>query len=223
MIFFGRRHQMIYSFRIFCFQLLQPEFRRMQGFVAPPATGAYQHSFGSYFLTVFLSFATGIMLTLVASRRAPATVRGVARTVVDLRGEQTKMALVVRRDLKMGVGKIAAQCAHAAVAAVDEIHSRAPAGGATTGAEGAAPSQEHEWQMWLDAWNAVGCAKVVLQVDSEDAIDKLLRDARAAKLPAYLVRDAGRTQIAAGSKTVLAVGPAPVSRVDQVTGSLKLL
>jgi peptidyl-tRNA hydrolase len=47
--------------------------------------------------------------------------------------------------------------------------------------------------------------------------------AQADGLPAYLVTDAGRTQIAAGSKTVLAIGPAPKSRIDQITGSLSLL
>jgi len=35
--------------------------------------------------------------------------------------------------------------------------------------------------------------------------------------------DAGRTQIAAGSRTVLAIGPAPVKEIDAVTGELKLL
>ncbi len=39
----------------------------------------------------------------------------------------------------------------------------------------------------------------------------------------YLVADAGRTQIAAGSITVLAVGPHAVSRINKVTGGLKLL
>jgi len=41
-------------------------------------------------------------------------------------------------------------------------------------------------------------------------------------LAAHSIRDAGRTQIAAGSRTVLAVGPGPVSIVDSVTGKLKL-
>lgn len=40
---------------------------------------------------------------------------------------------------------------------------------------------------------------------------------------AQVVRDAGRTQIAAGSATVLGVGPAPKGVVDAVTGGLKLL
>ena len=52
---------------------------------------------------------------------------------------------------------------------------------------------------------------------------ELAARAVAAGLPAYIVRDAGRTQIAAGSQTVLAVGPAPKSAVDRVTGHLSLL
>ena len=39
----------------------------------------------------------------------------------------------------------------------------------------------------------------------------------------YLVEDAGRTQIKAGSRTVLGVGPAPVHVVDEITGHLKLM
>ena len=42
-------------------------------------------------------------------------------------------------------------------------------------------------------------------------------------LCARTIRDAGRTQIQAGSMTVLGVGPGPKSVVDQVTGELKLL
>ena len=39
----------------------------------------------------------------------------------------------------------------------------------------------------------------------------------------YLVVDAGRTQISPNSKTVLAIGPAPKSQLDEITGHLKLL
>lgn len=42
-------------------------------------------------------------------------------------------------------------------------------------------------------------------------------------LCAQVVRDAGRTQVASGSATVLGVGPGPRSVVDGVTGGLKLL
>lgn len=40
---------------------------------------------------------------------------------------------------------------------------------------------------------------------------------------AEVIHDAGRTQIAAGSATVLGIGPAPKSVVNAVTGHLKLL
>lgn len=33
----------------------------------------------------------------------------------------------------------------------------------------------------------------------------------------------GRTQIEAGSRTVLGIGPAPVSAINEVTGKLRLL
>ena len=52
---------------------------------------------------------------------------------------------------------------------------------------------------------------------------ELAKAASAQNLPHYVIRDAGRTQIASGTKTVLAVGPAPKSQVDKVTGGLKLL
>jgi PTH2 family peptidyl-tRNA hydrolase len=38
-----------------------------------------------------------------------------------------------------------------------------------------------------------------------------------------VVEDAGRTQVAAGSCTVIAIGPAPESAVNTVTGALRLL
>ena len=42
-------------------------------------------------------------------------------------------------------------------------------------------------------------------------------------LVAEVIADAGRTQIASGSHTVLGIGPAPKGVVDRVTGGLKLL
>ena len=40
---------------------------------------------------------------------------------------------------------------------------------------------------------------------------------------AEVIQDAGRTQIAPGSHTVLGIGPAPKSVIDRITGTLKLL
>jgi len=60
-------------------------------------------------------------------------------------------------------------------------------------------------------------------VKSVAQVRELERQARLLKVPTHAVIDAGRTQIAAGSLTVLAVGPAPVDLIDRITGHLKLL
>lgn len=75
----------------------------------------------------------------------------------------------------------------------------------------------------LKRWETLGQAKVALKVDSEE--DMLMLQATAVSLGicAQVIHDAGRTQIAAGSATVLGIGPAPKSKIDQVTGHLKLL
>lgn len=65
--------------------------------------------------------------------------------------------------------------------------------------------------------------KVALQIKSEDELDMLQAQAMSLGLCAKVIHDAGRTQIASGSATVLGIGPAPKSAIDQVTGGLKLL
>lgn len=54
-------------------------------------------------------------------------------------------------------------------------------------------------------------------------MEELMGKARSLGITAEVIQDAGRTQIDPGSLTVLGVGPAPKSKVDQVTGGLKLL
>jgi PTH2 family peptidyl-tRNA hydrolase len=51
----------------------------------------------------------------------------------------------------------------------------------------------------------------------------LLRQAREAGIPAYLVRDAGRTVVLAGAVTCLGLGPARIAEIDALTGALSLL
>ncbi|XP_032825197.1 peptidyl-tRNA hydrolase 2, mitochondrial-like isoform X2 [Petromyzon marinus] len=120
----------------------------------------------------------------------------------DADADEHKMVLVVRADLKMGKGKAAAQCAHAAVAAYRLAAARQPGA--------------------LRRWRRGGQAKIVTRVEDEAALLELQERARALGLGAPVVCDAGRTQVAAGSCTVLAVGPGPVRMVGEVTGHLKL-
>lgn len=72
-------------------------------------------------------------------------------------------------------------------------------------------------------WERSGQAKVAVKVNSEDELLAMAAAAEEKGLNTYIVADAGRTQIASGSLTVLCIGPDTVRRVNSVTGSLKLL
>lgn len=75
----------------------------------------------------------------------------------------------------------------------------------------------------LSRWERFGQAKVAVQVKSLDELQELMGRAQSLGITAEVIQDAGRTQIDPGSLTVLGVGPAPKSVVNQVTGDLKLL
>jgi PTH2 family peptidyl-tRNA hydrolase len=61
-----------------------------------------------------------------------------------------------------------------------------------------------------------GQPKIALRGADTAELDELARCART-------IQDAGRTQVAPGSKTVLGIGPGPARLINQVTGKLKLL
>lgn len=127
-----------------------------------------------------------------------------AETEASVLGEsgEYKMILVVRNDLKMGKGKVAAQCSHAAVSAYKQIQRRNPE--------------------LLKEWEYCGQPKVVVKAPDEETLVELLTHAKVLGLTVSLIQDAGRTQIAPGSRTVLGIGPGPADLIDKVTGHLKL-
>ncbi|WP_432987704.1 peptidyl-tRNA hydrolase Pth2 [Dactylosporangium sp. CA-233914] len=114
---------------------------------------------------------------------------------------ETRLVIVMRTDLGMGKGKIAAQAAHAAVGAAMRNQAR-PA--------------------FADWWRA-GQPKVVLKVPDEDTLGLVVAAAEEAGLPVEVIHDAGRTQVAAGTATCCAIGPARQDALAPVTGSLPLL
>ncbi|XP_052187942.1 uncharacterized protein LOC127798425 [Diospyros lotus] len=129
--------------------------------------------------------------------KGPLEVEGLADILEDF-----KMVLVVRNDLKMGKGKIAAQCSHATLGLYKKLLHRAPKA--------------------LNRWEMCGQVKVVVKIESEEDLLVLQERAKSLNLPTHVTIDAGRTQIAPNSRTVMAIlGPADM--VDDVTGGLKLL
>lgn len=113
-----------------------------------------------------------------------------------------KQVIIVRADLGMGKGKIAAQVGHACVLGAENVRKSKPE--------------------WFSKWWA-GQAKIVLKVNSETDLEKIKRDAIEMGLPWAEVTDAGHTQIAPGTFTCLSIGPAPEEQIDKITSELKLL
>ena len=110
-----------------------------------------------------------------------------------------KQVIVVNDSLKLPPGKLAAQVAHAEVAAFLEASSDS-----------------------RRRWLSVGMPKVVVRCDSEEQLLALQAQAERAKLPVAPIRDAGHTVVAAGTLTCIGFGPAPSEQLDTITGALKL-
>ncbi|KAF9535543.1 peptidyl-tRNA hydrolase [Crepidotus variabilis] len=102
----------------------------------------------------------------------------------------------------MTSGKIAAQCSHAALACYKTLLAKNPA--------------------MLRQWERAGQTKVALQCGSEDELLLMQAQAQSLSLCARSIQDAGRTQIVAGSRTVLGIA-GPSRLVNQITGRLRLL
>ena len=114
-----------------------------------------------------------------------------------------KFVILVRNDVKMTKGKVAAQVAHAAVNCAFACKKKDPA----------------KFNKWYDS----GQAKVVLKVDSLRDLYEFKAVAEAVGITCSLIIDAGRTQIEPGTVTCLGIGPEKVSVLDKITGELKML
>jgi peptidyl-tRNA hydrolase, PTH2 family len=116
-----------------------------------------------------------------------------------------KMLLIINMELQMGKGKIAAQCGHAAIGCYLQGIQKCPKA--------------------LRIWYQTGCAKIALKCPTTSELLALLSLAKTKyhNIPYYIVEDAGRTQIAAGSRTVLGLF-APTFYFDHnFTNHLKLM
>ena len=97
------------------------------------------------------------------------------------------MAFLCRADLQLSPGKLAVQCAHAAVGSLKQAkktHSR-----------------------MVQRWSESASRKVCLAVEDEEELEYYLQQVREASLPFALIKDAGLTEVAPGTVTVLGVGP----------------
>ena len=116
--------------------------------------------------------------------------------------EPPSMALITRSDLKLSKGKLAAQCAHAAVRCALRARSRKA--------------------RLVERWSKSGARKIVLECENVGELLQLKERAKESGMVAMLIEDAGHTEIPAGTITVLGIGPAPKSSIDDLVKHLKL-
>ena len=114
--------------------------------------------------------------------------------------ENYKQVILVRSDLKMPKGKIAAQAAHASVDAVLKADKDI-----------------------VRSWRSEGMKKIALKVSSKEELFKYIQEAKDLGLVTSVITDAGKTVVAPGTVTCGAIGPDKEVEVDKVISDLKLL
>ncbi len=135
-----------------------------------------------------------------------------------------KQVIVVRKDLRMGKGKIGAQCAHASgkvffdkmiISAVYE----GPDGRTTS--QNIISSFTEEMLTWL---KDIPFTKIVVGCDSLDEILLVEQECRVKDIPYALITDNGVTEFhGQDTITCIAVGPAKEEDLNPITGKFSLL
>lgn len=114
----------------------------------------------------------------------------------------SKMYFIMNMSLKMSAGKMCAQSCHGCMSLLmDEMQD----------------AQE------MHSFISKGQPKVVLRADDEVELNDLVTLCVYKGIPHALIRDAGRTEVPAGSVTCLAIGPMTLDQADGVTSKLQLL
>lgn len=111
-----------------------------------------------------------------------------------------KLVILVREDLKLPKGKLAAQAGHASVDAVIKSDKKI-----------------------VELWKKEGGKKIVLKVKDENELFKYKQMAEDIGLKTALIKDAGRTVLEPGTITCLGIGPDLEEKIDKVSGKLKMM
>jgi len=109
-----------------------------------------------------------------------------------------KQVIISRNDLKIGKGKLIAQALHAGLGALRLVKNEI-----------------------IRKWENEGAKKVVLKADLNE-LEEIVENLRKEKIPHFLVKDAGLTQLKPGTVTALGIGPVEEDKIDKITGKLKL-
>jgi|YelNatPaOPRAMG01_1025707.scaffolds.fasta_scaffold105191_2 PTH2 family peptidyl-tRNA hydrolase len=114
--------------------------------------------------------------------------------------ESYKQVIVVRKDINMSIGKLAVQVAHAAIGSYKLCDKEI-----------------------IKKWEESGAKKIVVEIDNLEELLKLEEKAKKMNIPNFLVIDAGLTEFSEPTITCLGLGPEEETKINKITGSLKLL
>ena len=111
-----------------------------------------------------------------------------------------KCVLLVRSDLEMSTGKIAAQCGH-----------------------GIAQTMKGSNKQIIRGWMKTGEKIVVLSISSFDKMTTIKKKANKMGMFSKIIYDAGHTEVDPNTPTVCVVGPYHDDSVTSITNHLPLL
>lgn len=114
--------------------------------------------------------------------------------------EEYKQIILMRADLKLPKGKMAAQAAHASVEATLKSTEK-----------------------MIATWRKEGMQKIVLKVADEKELYKYIQMAKEARMVTSIITDAGHTVVEPGTVTCGAIGPDEEKRIDKITGKLPMM
>ena len=97
------------------------------------------------FIIIIFSYALGILGGVFMSKILVKINRKPLKHSPKLKDENLKMVLVIRQDLNMQKGKVAAQCSHATLSAYQKS------------------LENEQTKYWLDCWEEFGQAKITLK------------------------------------------------------------
>jgi peptidyl-tRNA hydrolase, PTH2 family len=111
-----------------------------------------------------------------------------------------KQIILVRNDLNLPKGKLAAQVSHASVESLLRSHKDD-----------------------ISKWRNEGMKKVVLKIEDQKELLEYKKKAEDIGLVTALITDAGRTVVEPGTITCLGIGPDKEEKIDKITSKLKML
>jgi PTH2 family peptidyl-tRNA hydrolase len=131
---------------------------------------------------------------------------------------EPKQVIVMRKDLNMRKGKMAAQASHASLAVILNEMRVSSTGMKVT------RTLELKTDSAMSKWLSGAFAKICVSADTEEQLLEIYQAAREKGLSCVLITDAGRTEFnGVPTITCCAIGPSYPEDIDPITKELKLL